>query len=173
MTEKATPSRPRKAKSSRAKAKLNEQPQAAEVEQPDEQLPTRHGRILYKENPFVVDLKTRTKRTVNKRGDMALVNNQTGEVHAQIAGFWEGHVVDATKFVKLFIKGVTALKELTGAGTKVFEVLYRNVQAQANKDVIYMSFNMVDQALTPMSEATYARGMRELVAKNFWLHHRI
>ena len=75
--------------------------------------------------------------------------------------------MDSTKFVKLFIRGVKALKELTGAGTKVFEVLYLTVQENIGKDRVLMSFAEVDQALTPMSESTFMRGMRELVEKKF------
>lgn len=127
----------------------------------------RGSNILYNENPFLVELATRTKRVTNKRGDMVLVNGETGEVQSKIAGFWEAEEVDATKFVKLFVKGVAALKELTAAGTKVFEVLYLRVQENIGKDQIYMSFGSVDQTLTPMSEATYTRGMRELVEKQF------
>jgi hypothetical protein len=129
--------------------------------------PTRRGVTLYQENPFLIEVKTRTRKITNKRGDMMLVNNETGEIQSQIAGFWEAEEVDSTKFVKLFIKGVKALKELTGAGTKVFEVLYLRVQENIGKDQIYMSFSAVDQTLTPMSNPTYDRGMRELIEKGF------
>ena len=128
---------------------------------------TRRGVTLYDKNPFMMDMKTKTKKISNKRGDMMLVQRDSGEVHSQIAGFWESHEVDSTKFVKLFIRGVKALKELTGAGTKVFEVLYLRVQEGIGKDQIYMSFSSVDQDLTPMSNPTYDRGMRELIEKGF------
>ena len=98
---------------------------------------------------------------------MPLVNSNTGEIQTSVAGFWEAEEVDSTKFVKLFVKGVKALKELTGAGTKVFEVLYLRVQENIGRDQIYMSFSAVDQALTPMSNPTYDRGMRELIEKKF------
>lgn len=127
----------------------------------------RGGNILHDANPFMMELTTKTKRVMNKRGDMMLVNNETGEIQSHVAGFWEAHEVDNTKFVKLFIKGVKALKELTGAGTKVFEVLYLRIHDSIGKDQIYMSFNLVDQTMTPMSEATYTRGMRELIEKEF------
>ena len=90
-----------------------------------------------------------------------------GEIVTNVAGFWEAEEVDATKFVKLFVKGVKALKELTGAGTKVFEVLYLRVQENIGKDQVYMAFAAVDQALTPMSVSTYKRGMAELIEKGF------
>ena len=49
----------------------------------------------------------------------------------------------------------------------MFEVLYLKVQESIGKDVIYLSFYDVDQLTTPMSESTFMRGMRELVAKGF------
>jgi Firmicute plasmid replication protein (RepL) len=127
----------------------------------------RGGNILYDANPFMMELTTKTRRITNKRGDMMLVNAETGEIQAPVAGFWEIEEVDSTKFVKLFVKGVAALKELTGAGTKVFEVLYLKVQETIGQDQVYMSFAIVDQTTTPMSEATYTRGMRELIEKEF------
>ncbi len=114
----------------------------------------------------MIDMSTKTRRVTNKRGDMMLVSNE-GEIVSNVAGFWEAEEVDSTKFVKLFVKGVKALKELTGAGTKVFEVLYLRVQENIGKDQVYMAFAAVDQALTPMSNPTYDRGMRELVEKGF------
>jgi hypothetical protein len=128
---------------------------------------TRRGVALYDKNPFMVEVTTKTRRITNKRGDMMLVSNETGEIQSNIAGFWEAEEVDSTKFVKLFVQGVKALKELTGAGTKVFEVLYLRVQENIGKDQIFMAFGAVDQALTQMSEATYTRGMRELTEKGF------
>ena len=133
---------------------------------PDEQQ-TRRGVALYEKNPFMLDVSTKTRRVTNKRGDMMLVNSGTGEIQSNIAGFWESEEVDSTKFVKLFVQGVKALKELTGAGTKVFEVLYLRVQEAIGKDQIYMAFSSVDQALTPMSHSTYKRGLSELIEKGF------
>ena len=127
---------------------------------------TRRGVAVYQVNPFMMEVQTKTRRVTNKRGDMMLVSNEGGVV-SNVAGFWEAEEVDATKFVKLFVKGVKALKELTGAGTKVFEVLYMRVQDNIGKDQVFMAFSFVDQALTPMSNPTYDRGMRELIEKGF------
>lgn len=128
---------------------------------------TRRGIALYDKNPFMVEVTTKTRRVTNKRGNMMLVSSDTGEVQNKIAGFWESEEVDSTKFVKLFVQGVKALKELTGAGTKVFEVLYLRVQENIGKDQIFMAFASVDQALTPMSHSTYKRGLSELITKGF------
>lgn len=134
--------------------------------QPEVQ-PTRRGVSVYAKNPFMAEISTKTRRVTNKRGDMMLVSSETGEIQSSIAGFWEGEEVDATKFVKLFVRGVKALKELTGAGTRVFEVLYLRVQENIGKDRVFMALAEVDQALTPMSPATYKRGMAELIEKGF------
>lgn len=132
---------------------------------------TRRGVALYETNPFVGDAVANTKQGVkrisNKDGNrMMVVSESTGEVMAP-AGFWQAQEVDKTQFVKLYVNGVKAFKDLTGAGTKVFELLYLEVQKQVGKDRAYLSFNAIEQAVTPMSEATYARGMRELIEKKF------
>jgi hypothetical protein len=113
------------------------------------------------------DVNTKIRRVTNKRGDMVMVNAATGEIQTQVAGFWEAEEVDSTKFVKLFVRGVKALTDLTSPGTKVFEVLYHQIQQNIGKDKVYLSFHRVDQALTPMSHATYKRGLAELVTKDF------
>lgn len=133
----------------------------------DKILKTRRGVTLYEKNPFMVDMNTKTRRVTNKRGNMSLVSNDTGEIQSNIAGFWEAEEVDATKFVKLFVRGVKALKELTSSGTRVFEVLYLRVQDNIGKDQVFMAYAAIDQTLTPMSAATYDRGMRELIEKSF------
>jgi hypothetical protein len=131
---------------------------------------TRRGVKLHKQNPFLSEAVGNTKQgikriTHNKDGG-SMVMVTTGEVVAP-AGFWHAQEVDRTQFVKLFVNGVKAFKDLSGSGTKVFEVLYLEIQKQIGKDRVYLSFHAVEQEITPMSEATYSRGMRELVTKNF------
>lgn len=97
---------------------------------------------------------------------MMVVAEDSGEIVAP-AGFWQSQEVDRAQFVKLYINGVKAFKDLSNNGTKVFEVLYMKVQENIGKDVITLSYARVDQELTPMSETTFYRGMRELVEKQF------
>lgn len=132
---------------------------------------SRRGSIQYKSNPFVGNAVTNTrhgvKRISNKDGNrMMVVSENTGDIIAP-AGFWQAQEVDKTQFVKLYINGVKAFKDLTGAGTRVFEVLYVQVQESIGKDVIYLSFSEINQSITPMGEATFYRGMRELLDKGF------
>lgn len=130
---------------------------------------TRRGVSLHPSNPFIssarVDVKTR--RITNNHGDMMIVSRETDEIVAPMAGFWQSQEVDSAKFVKLYVNGVRAFRDLTGSGTKVFELLYLEVQKNIGKDKVYMSFGLVEQAVTPMAFSTYKRGMHELITKGF------
>lgn len=130
------------------------------------ELKRRKGNLLHSTNPFLssISIEKKVRRITNNCGDVMLVG--TGEVITPV-GFWHAEEVDSHKFIKLYINGVKAFKGLTGAGVRVFEVLYLEVQKNISKDKVYMSFSTVDQSITPMSEATYTRGMRELVDKGF------
>lgn len=130
---------------------------------------TRRGVALYDTNPFMqtTAIKSKTRRVTNKRGDMMLVNANTGEIQAPIAGFWEAEEVDSTKFIKLFVNGVKALAELTNAGTRVFELLYIEMQNNIGKDQIYLSYSGLDKNLKAISRSTFSRGLAELIEKRF------
>jgi len=141
---------------------------------PDEASISKRGLVRYEHNPFIANAVTNSKhgfkRITNKAGDhMMVVNENTGEVVTPTggAGFWQIQEVDRTQFVKLYVNGVKAFKDLTGAGTKVFEVLYLKVQEAIGKDFLYLSFIEVDQQITPMSKATFMKGMKELILKGF------
>lgn len=132
---------------------------------------SRKGNLIYASNPFLADAaintKTGVKRISSKGGEqMMVISQDTGEVIAP-AGFWHAQEVDKSQFVKLYINGVKAFKELSGAGTKVFEVLYLAVQDAISKDTIYINFLSLNQGMTPMSESTFHRGMKELIEKSF------
>lgn len=132
---------------------------------------SRRGAVKHQTNPFigsaVANTKTGVRRITDKTGNrMMVVAENTGEIIAP-AGFWQAEEVDKSQFVKLYVNGVKAFKDLSGAGTKVFELLYMEVQKAIGSDRIFLSFHTIDQAVTPMSESTFMRGMRELVAKGF------
>lgn len=131
---------------------------------------SRRGLQRYSENPFISNTAINTrhgvKRITDRSGNNSMIVSGEGEIIAP-AGFHQIIDVDKTQFVKLFINGVKALKELSGAGTKVFELLYLKVQENIGSDVIYISLSEVDQQVTPMSKATYLKGMKELILKEF------
>lgn len=131
---------------------------------------SKRGLSTYKANPFIAAAATNTrigsKRIVNKTGDKMMIVSEQGEILAP-AGFHQVVEVDKSQFVKLFINGVKALQQLTSAGTQVFELIYHNVQEQFGRDELYINFAAVNQEITPMSESTFMRGMKELLRKGF------
>lgn len=135
-------------------------------------LKTRRGLALYAENPYLAGASANTNEGTKRRvlksqdGSKLMITSQAGEVVAP-AGFWHTQDVDKTQFVKLYVNGVKAFKELTAAGTRVFELLYLAVQGKIGQDKVYLSFQSVDQAASSLSESTYTRGMKELVQKGF------
>ena len=131
----------------------------------------KRGLVRYESNPFLTHAlamtKTGVRRISNSDGNrMLVVSEKSGEIMAP-AGFWHAQQVDKTEFVKLFVNGVKALAELTSAGTRVFEVLYLRVQKAIGKDQVWLTFPSLDQKATNMSEATFYRGMGELLKKSF------
>lgn len=133
---------------------------------------SKRGVERYVKNPFVQEAANSTKTGVRritskeKAGEMMVMSPSTGEIFGP-AGFWQAQEVDKTTFVKLYVNGVRALKELTSAGTKVFELLYFRVQQAIGKDQLWLTHPSIDQAATPISEATFYRGMKELLVKKF------
>lgn len=134
-----------------------------------EPVTSRRGLAKHTTNPFVSTaiVSTKTRRITNKKGDMMVVSSSTNEIVSPLVGFWHSEEVDNTKFVKLYVNGVRAFRDLTSAGTKVFELLYLEVQKNIGKDVIWLNFIEVDQSITPMGKSTFMRGMRELLEKGF------
>lgn len=131
----------------------------------------RKGVQVYSENPFAAETanatKIGTRRITSKDGNRYMVISQDGEVIAP-AGFHEVVEVDKTAFVKLYIEGASAFAGFSKAGNKVFAVLYHAIQrAQPGADRLWIHFKDVDQRITPMSIATFKRGMRELLEARY------
>lgn len=126
---------------------------------------------LYEKNPYIVDASantnegTKRKTLRNKDGTSLMITKESGEVVAP-AGFWQMQEVDKTQFVKLYVNGVKAFRELTAAGTKMFEILYLEVQKAIGRDRVYISFTNLPEEFD-ISQATFTRGMRELIDKKF------
>lgn len=131
---------------------------------------TRRGITFYRANPFLTDaeIKQRTRRVINKRGDMFLASRDDGEITVPIAGFWEAHEIDDAKFVKLYANGVKQLADLTNTGARVFELLFLAISNAIGKDEIPLAYQRLDtQQRREMSAKTFQRGVTELIAKQF------
>lgn len=131
---------------------------------------SRRGAVRHRSNPFLSaatsNTRQGTKRLSNKAGDKFMIVSEHGEVVAN-TGFHEVVEVDKTQFVKLYINGVKAFQGLKSAGAKVFELIYRAAQDAPGTDRIYLHFMSIEQAITPISRATFDRGMSELIDRGF------
>lgn len=141
-----------------------------EEQAPEKLRKSRRG-IRHKTNPFVgnavANATIGSKKISNKKGDrLMIVSQETGEIMAP-AGFHQIVEVDKTQFVKLFKNGVKAFTNLTNAGAKVFSVLYDELQRKKEQDIVYLSFADVNQDIEPMAQATFYRGMKELLEHQF------
>lgn len=139
-----------------------------QAEKPERQ--TRRGVVVYNANPFLetrsVPTKSGVRKIIGSNHQLMVIDSGTGEEIGP-GGFYTEKAIDKTQFVKLYVNGVKALKELTGAGTKVFEILYLEVQKNIGTDRVLMSYDLINQDITPLSRSTYMRGMRELMDKGF------
>ncbi len=131
---------------------------------------SRRGAVRHLKNPFLRDAANNTKqgskRLSNKAGDKFMIVSEHGEVVAN-SGFHEIVEVDKTQFVKLYINGVKAFQGLKAAGAKVFELIYMSVMDAPGTDIIWLPFMEIEQAINPISRATFDRGMTELLDKGF------
>lgn len=133
---------------------------------------SRRGLIKYETNPFLPTAAANTndgtkRRTLrSKDGSQLMVTSQSGEVIAP-AGFWHTQEVDKTQFVKLYVNGVKAFAGLSGAGAQVFGLVYAELQKTPGKDLIYLNFHDINQDVTPISKATFMRGVKEILEKKF------
>lgn len=132
---------------------------------------SRRGLKVFTSNPFIVTAsehtRTGVRRVTNGKDRLMVVQEGTGEVLTRSAGFWQEHEVDRTQFVKLYVNGVKEFSDLSTAGTKVFALLYAEVQRNIGKDELWLSFTEVNQSVTPISKTVYMKGMRELILKSF------
>jgi hypothetical protein len=123
----------------------------------------------YSENPLVAAGEIKTKqKTVRPFGTGNMVDTITGEVMAGTA-IVVRQTVDEEHFVKVFSEGVKAAYDLNPSGYKVFQIVLKATQrASVGEDKIYLHFmDAVEDPDMPISQQTFHRGLKELLAKGF------
>lgn len=124
-------------------------------------------------NPLLEPQQITTKRRYVRSGRVEeLVNQATGEVSAVTAI----HLVeekDDAEFVKVFAAGVAASYDLTKTAQRVFQVVLDQYQRTpmskgfADHVNLFWFDNGIDGRSVDMTEATFHRGLRELLDKRF------
>lgn len=101
-----------------------------------------------------------------------LVNQQTGEVQA-VSSIYRVVEKDDAEFVKVFAAGVAASYDLTTTAQRVFTAVLRVYEETPMRGgfVDYLDLYWFDGGLCGqeigMSEKTFQRGLKELLAKSF------
>jgi hypothetical protein len=125
------------------------------------------------ENPLMVghaiNVKKREVRTGLRK---ELVDASTGEIHG-VATIHTIEEVDNESFVKVFAAGVKALYDLSRTAERVFKLVLDQYEREPMNggfaDSVYLAWfdgGLSGQAIG-MSEDTYQRGLKELLAKGF------
>jgi hypothetical protein len=130
---------------------------------------TKQGLPVYTSNPSVPakDQISRPRRSQIGNDRKGLVFDEgTGEIIGRGGAIlYEWEEVDKERFVKLFLAGLKQASGLSKAGLAFFEVVYDQMRENPNSDRVMLS--LLDPAMPKIPRATYFRGLRELLEKEF------
>jgi hypothetical protein len=117
------------------------------------------------------EVKTRHRRIRSSRGD-ELMNTATGEI-SHVSAIHQIEELDESQFVKIFPAGVAAAYGLTKTAQRVFTAVleqYRRTPMRggfADYVTLFWFDGGLDGHAIGMSERTFRRGLKELLAKRF------
>lgn len=124
-------------------------------------------------NPLVEPQTIKAKRRLVKSGRTEdLVNQATGEITG-VAAIHQIEERDDAEFVKVFAAGVAASYELTKTAQRVFQVVLdqyqRTPMSKGYADYVNLFWfgDGIEGRDVGMSEKTFQRGLKELLAKRF------
>lgn len=124
-------------------------------------------------NPLVEPQTIKAKRRLVKSGRTEdLVNQATGEITG-VAAIHQIEERDDAEFVKVFAAGVAASYDLTKTAQRVFQVVLdqyqRTPMSKGYADYVNLFWfgDGIEGREVGMSEKTFQRGLKELLAKRF------
>jgi hypothetical protein len=124
-------------------------------------------------NPLMEPQQVTSKRRFVRSGHAEeLINPRTGEVHG-VATIHQVEERDDAEFVKVFAAGVAASYELTKTAQRVFQVVLDQYQRTpmsrgfADHVNLFWFDDGIEGRDVGMSEKTFQRGLKELLAKRF------
>lgn len=124
-------------------------------------------------NPLVEPQTIKAKRRLVKSGRTEdLVNQATGEITG-VAAIHQIEERDDAEFVKVFAAGVAASYDLTKTAQRVFQVVLdqyqRTPMSKGYADYVNLFWfgDGIEGRDVGMSEKTFQRGLKELLAKRF------
>jgi len=124
-------------------------------------------------NPLVEPQEIRSKRRYVRSGSLEeLVNTTTGVVE-KVSAIRDVRELDDAEFVKVFAAGVSATYDLTKTAQRVFQVVLDQYQrtpmsgGYADAVNLFWFGNGIEGRDVGMSEKTFQRGLKELLANKF------
>ncbi|EJE0434358.1 hypothetical protein M4K04_004433 [Escherichia coli] len=126
------------------------------------------------QNPLLTpsDVPLKKKRVRSGLASKTLVDAETGEV-AAASVVHQIEEKDEEHFVKVFAAGIAAAYELTRTGQRVFQAILQEYErapmSSGYAEAVYLSWfgdGLSGQDIG-MSEKTFQRGLKELLAKDF------
>lgn len=143
---------------------------AGEVSNTDKKMISRRGFQKHLHNPSIAvaaeNQVVGTTRKIIGNEDSYIIKSTKSDAEIEVGGFYKKHHMDKTQFVKMYISGIRNTIGLSGAGGKVFEILYdliseKEMRKPGRDDLILMHYEIV--ASDKMSRATFHRGITELL----------
>lgn len=131
----------------------------------------RFGKDVYADNPFleIFTIETRERKVTAAAGITGYRDSVDNEVSAAAISVFQ--TVDQAQFLKIFVENAAPILDLGAAAKRLFQPLMLEIQRNA-KDVAHVYFTLVQATancktlgLQPPSQATFSRGMSEMVDK--------
>lgn len=137
---------------------------------------------IHRENPWLNQLintsKTRNKIITSVSKDKrAVITDAEGNPEEMLpTGFYYKKKVESNQFVKIYTSGIAEIMGLSRAGAKVFHYLFDTVSDVLNKNMLIVQLKYehmqederyFSKSGKPISKATYYKGIRDLIAKQF------
>ena len=126
-------------------------------------------------DPVTVEIEANAKRRYVRTGrSQELVDPETGEVKA-VSMIHQVEEKDDAEFVKVFAEGVKAAFSLSASGAKVFRAVLDAYQKEkmtggfADALTLFWFGEGLNGEQIDISEKTFQRGLKELIAKEFLL----
>ena len=119
----------------------------------------------YEQNPLVQPRELVFKeRTIKLGSARELVDVSTGEV-SNVNAIYQRKMVDAERFAKIYIDGVSRTFGLSKTAQRVFQIILQACEKDTDK--IYLNWMAATKIDGAMQERTYHRGLLELLKAGF------
>ncbi len=129
------------------------------------------GHPTYKINPSIAgNLPVKVKQNKPSRMGGAYVISKDGDILADGGiAFIEEQEIDSEQFVKIYLEGIRQYGQLSKAGAKLFEYVYKEMSGHKakDKDTITISLHLAQEWFPKLAKPTYYRGLAELLDQGF------